>query len=159
MQKFYEKNLLTIEGENLKYPKRVVKNNYIFYTSYQVFLYNQMLFVKSFINNRKNLQISNEFLPWFLNRPELLLNKIIGNCSYDIAYSQTELKDSTKSIVYFDPAKGDYVLNINSKKIADSLVLDDDGNPQAQTIKKTNKNVELNINKFMLKLKEIELLS
>jgi hypothetical protein len=127
IRKLYEENLLTIEGANLKYPERVIKNNYIFYSSYQVFLYNQMVFIKSFVNNRKNMQISNEFLPWFFNRPELLQKKFIGNCSLDIAYSQTQLKDSTKSIVYFDPSEGDYKINLDSSR----MITDD--------IKKTDK--------------------
>jgi hypothetical protein len=121
VKRMYEENLLTIEDENRKYPKRVIKNNYIFYSPYQVFLYNQNVFIKKFTNNRKDMQITNDILPWFFNRPELLQKKFIGNCSYDIAYSQTELKDGTKSIVYFDPSEADYVLNINRNKVRPAI--------------------------------------
>ncbi len=59
----------------------------------------------------------------------------------------TENSDAFMSSIFFSNNVIAYSNIISDKKYNNNF------------IKKTNKNVELNINKFMLKLKEIELLS
>ena len=123
LESVYTQGLLTDNTITTKYPERVLQMRYIFYSGYQFLLYQQFKSLKSIAKNRKNIQIINEYLPWFFNRDELLQYRFLGNTSYDISYPLSVLKDRTKSIVYFDPITALYKLNIDADKVRPTAII------------------------------------
>jgi len=104
------------------YPKKNNQIIYIYYDTYQKYVYN---IIKTILDNvYEHNEITNNFLPWFINYKKILKYKLIGNFSEDISYPLNTFIDMTKPIVVFNPTKGsgEYEINVSQDKITSSLL-------------------------------------
>ncbi|MCJ7800907.1 MAG: hypothetical protein MUP82_00950 [Candidatus Marinimicrobia bacterium] len=112
LRKVYHEGKLTSDAANNKYPTRELQTHLIFYSPFQLLVNFQMNALKKTIGGDKRAEVIHNNLPWFFNRKNVLDSRFISNCSPSILCTDGMLKDKTKSIVYFDFSKGDYVENL-----------------------------------------------
>jgi len=118
VEKIYEKGKFFVEREFFGYPNRETMTTLFVYDTYQYYAFNQFKNISKELENNKYIDYINNFIPWYLNKKNLLDTRVIGNLSIDTSYPLSCFNDTTRSIVYFDSNTQEYVLNVLDDKVA-----------------------------------------
>jgi hypothetical protein len=117
VEQVYNQDKLFIDRQFNGYPNRESLVILSCYDTYQYYAFNQFKNILKELENSKYIDYINNYIPWYLNKKNLLDTKLIGNLSFDTSYPLLSFKDSTKAIVYFDFVQQKYVLNVDQAKI------------------------------------------
>ena len=138
IEQIYNQRRLFVDGEFKGYPNRQSLPILSCYDTYQYYAFNQFKNILKELDNNKYIDYINHYIPWYLNKKNLLDTKLLGNLSIDTSYPLSSFKDTTKSIVYFDFNQQKYILNVDQERINEFHLNDQIGDSTFRIYKSVN---------------------